>query len=422
MATEHQMQGPTLAERLVAHGFSRRDFLTYCGSLAVMLGLSATAAPRIAEALEASEKSGKMLPVIWMEGGSCSGCTEALAQTNTPDIPELVLETISLNYCETLSAAAGHSMEQARRDTIEAGGYVLIYEGAVPTAFDGNVLTVGGEKGIDSLLETAEHADAVIALGSCACDGGWMASRPNDARAMGVQRYLSEQGVSTPVVNIPCCPANPEWLVAVIVEYALMGRLPQLNSKNQPSAMFNQTIHDNCPRRGHFENGEFVYRFGSVEEEKGYCLYPLGCRGPQTKSNCGVVMWNDRRSWCVQAGAPCIGCCEANPNDPGQNWVEVNTPFLKRHRSLHIGDWDVQPTTIAVGVTGLLAAALVVHGFGMKATGRMDGGADFEKKRAWDAKHPEKSVGTYEVSEAERQKMYKEDTGHDDPNATKEGR
>lgn len=55
MATEHQMQGPTLAERLVAHGFSRRDFLTYCGSLAVMLGLSATAAPRIAEALEASE-------------------------------------------------------------------------------------------------------------------------------------------------------------------------------------------------------------------------------------------------------------------------------------------------------------------------------------------------------------------------------
>ena len=100
----------------------------------------------------------------------------------------------------------------------------------------------------------------------------------------------------------------------------------------------------------------------------------------------------------------------------------MNTPFLKRHRSLHIGDWDVQPTTIAVGVTGLLAAALVVHGFGMKATGRMDGGADFEKKRAWDAKHPEKSVGTYEVSEAERQKMYKEDTGHDDPNATKEGR
>jgi len=82
----------------------------------------------------------------------------------------------------------------------------------------------------------------------------------------------------------------------------------------------------------------------------------------------------------------------------------------------------VQPTTIAVGITGLLAAALVVHGFGMKATGRMDGGADFEPKRSWDAKHPDKSVGTYEISEAEREKLYKENTGHDDPNAPKGGR
>ena len=242
---------------------------------------------------------------------------------------------------------------------------------------------------------------------------------------LGVQQYLKKAGINVPVVNVPGCPANPEWLTSVLVDVVLMKLKPadlDLNSEGKPAGIFNQTIHDNCERRGHFENGEFVYEFGSEEEKKGYCLYPLGCRGPQTKSNCGVVMWNDRRSWCVQAGAPCIGCCEANPNDPGQNWVEVNTPFLKRHRSLHIGDWDVQPTTIAVGVTGLLAAALVVHGFGMKATGRMDGGADFEKKRAWDAKHPEKSVGTYEVSEAERQKMYKEDTGHDDPNATKEGR
>ena len=47
--------------------------------------------------------------------------------------------------------------------------------------------------------------------------------------------------------------------------------------------MFNQTIHDNCERRGHFENGEFVYAFGTKEEALNYCLYPMGCRGPQTK-------------------------------------------------------------------------------------------------------------------------------------------
>ena len=405
MAVQEGTARMSLQDRLEARGFTRRDFLKYCGSLAVMLGLSQVAAPQIAEALVTGAESGKLLPVLWMEGGSCSGCTEALAQTNTPDIPELVLETISLNYCETLSAAAGHSMEQARKDTIEAGGYVLIYEGAVPTAFDGNVLMVGGEKGIDSLAETAEHADAVIALGSCACDGGWMASRPNDAHAMGVQKYLADRGIKTPVINIPCCPANPEWLVAVIVEYALMGRLPELNAKNEPAQMFNQTVHDNCPRRGHFENGEFVYRFGSAEEAKGYCLYALGCRGPQTFTNCPITRWNRSLSWCVEAGAPCIGCGSINPLHPQRNWVDENTPFLKRHRDISLGDFHFQPPVAALALTGLVVAALVVHGVGMKVAGRVDGGADFEPERRWDVKH-----GSEEAHEAGRRaaKLYDE--------------
>lgn len=384
--TTRTAQG-SLAERLTANGFTRRDFLKYCGSLAVMLGLTEAMAPRVAEAIEIGETSGKLLPVIWMEGGSCSGCTEALAQTNTPDIPQLVLETISLNYSETLSAAAGHSMEQARKDTIEAGGYILVYEGAVPTAYDGNVLLVGGEKGADSLAETAEKADAVIALGSCACDGGWMAARPNDAEAMGVQKFLEERGIGTPVVNIPCCPANPEWLVAVIVEYALMGRLPELNGKNVPVSIGNQTVHDNCPRRGHFENGEFVYRFGSVEEAKGYCLYPLGCRGPQTFTTCPITRWNRSTSWCVESGAPCIGCGNIEPMHPQRNWVDENTPFIKRHRDLSLLGFHFQPTTAALAVSGLVVAALVVHGVGMKVAGRVDGGADFEPERRWDVKH-----------------------------------
>ena len=44
-------------------------------------------------------------------------------------------------------------------------------------------------------------------------------------------------------------------------------------------------------------------------------------------------------------------------------------------------------TPIALGITGVVAAALVVHGFGFKVTGRMDGGADFEPAKEWDIKH-----------------------------------
>ncbi len=407
MATEFQGM-------LEARGVTRRSFMKLCGAIAVAAGLGELAAPRVAQALEESvigATRGNLYPVIWIEGASCTGCTESFAQVETPDPATVVLEMISLNYSETLSAAAGHSMEEAKAQTIEAGNYILIYEGAVLEGWNGQALRVADMPGTEHLVEAAANANAVVALGSCAVNGGWMGANPNSAGALGVEQHLKKVGINVPVVNVPGCPANPEWLMAVLVDVVMMGKLPELNSMNKPAAIFDQTIHDNCERRGHFENGEFVYEFGSEEEAKGYCLYPVGCRGPQTKSNCGVTLWNNRRSWCVQAGAPCIGCCEANPNDPGDNWVEVNTPFFKRHRDLRIGGWMVQPGTIALGLTGLVAAALVVHGFGMKMSGRMDGGADFEKVRAWDEKHPEASIGKYDLTTEENKKLAQENSG-----------
>lgn len=398
-ATATEFQG-----MLESRGVSRRSFMKLCGTLAVMAGLGEVAAPRVAEALEQSvigASQGDLYPVIWIEGASCTGCTEAFAQIDAPDAATVVLELISLNYSETLSAAAGHSMEEAKAQTIEAGNYILVYEGAVQKGWDGNALRVAGMPGYEHLTEAAANATAVVALGSCAVNGGWMAAHPNPSQAMGVQQFLQEQGISTPVVNIPGCPPNPEWLCAVLIEYLLLNRLPELNAENKPVQIFGQTIHDNCQRRGHFENGEFVYQFGSPEEAKGYCLYPLGCRGPQTKANCGIVRYNHRRSWCVEAGAPCIGCCEANPMNPGQNWVEVNTPFFKRHRDLRVGDFLFQPEVVAPIVTGVVALALVAHGFGMKAAGRVPKGAEFEKVRAWDAKHPDKSIGVYKKEDME---------------------
>ncbi|WP_165055644.1 MULTISPECIES: hydrogenase small subunit [unclassified Adlercreutzia] len=389
---------------LSSRGVTRRSFMKLCGAVAAAAGLSQLATPRVAQALEKSvigATKGDLYPVIWIEGASCTGCTESFAQIESPDPATIVLDMISLNYSETLSAAAGHSMEEAKAQTIAAGDYILVYEGGVLEGFDYNTLRVAGETGNVALEEAAEHANAVVAIGSCAVNGGWMAAHPNPAGALGVQQYLQKVGITTPVINIPGCPVNPEWLMAVLVDVVLLKdpSLIKLNSFNMPEGMFGQSLHDNCERRGHFENGEFVYEFGSEEEAKGYCLYPLGCRGPQTKSNCGVVMWNNRRSWCVQAGSPCIGCCEANPNNPGQNWVEVNTPFYKRHRDLRVGGLVFQPGTVALAVTGLVAAALVVHGFGMKKTGRMDGGADFETIRKWDKAHPEQSIGTYADAE-----------------------
>ena len=251
-------------DMLAARGVSRRDFMKLCGTIAVAAGLSELAAPKVAQALEKSvigTTKGNLYPVIWIEGASCTGCTEAFAQVEAPDPASIVLEMISLNYSETLSAAAGHSMEEAKAQTIEAGNYILIYEGAVLEGWGGQALRVADMPGTEHLVEAAANANAVVALGSCAVNGGWMGANPNSSGAIGVEKYLEKAGITdVPVINIPGCPANPEWLVSVLVDVVLMDNtLPELDGQNKPVGIFGQTVHDNCERRGHFENGEFVY-------------------------------------------------------------------------------------------------------------------------------------------------------------------
>ena len=184
--------------------------------------------------------------------------------------------------------------------------------------------------------------------------------------------------------------------------------LDRLNEMSEPSNIFNQTIHENCQRRGHFEAGEFVYELGSKEEALGYCLYAIGCKGPLTPAYCGVTQYNNHTSWCVNSGGPCIGCAAADPWNTANNWVTDNTPFYQRQRNIQIGDWFVYPSAIALTVTGVVALGLIVHGIGMKLSGRVPGGPPFEEVRVWDIKHPEKKIGDYDpvVYEEAREKYY----------------
>ena len=377
-------------ELLAARGVSRRDFLKYCGSVAALLGMSEMYAPQIAAAV------GKLQPALWMAHGLCTGCTESMAQVDNPDVPTVVLDLLSVNYWETVMAAAGDQAEANVAATVAAGGYVLIVEGSVMLGENGNVLRIGGKPGIDELKTVAAKAAAVIAVGSCAVDGGWVAGSPNIANATGVSKFLKDSGINVPVINLPTCPVNPEWVVAMLVDVLLMGELAdgsilkKLDDKGRPKLIFGSTIHDNCPRRGHFENGEFVV-FGSAtqaaDEAAGFCLYQMGCKGPTTQTNCPLVRWNHRASWCVEAGSPCIGCGNANPitGGPG-NWFDADAPFLTRHADVRLpGVGGVQPSTIGAVVGGVAAVGLVAHGLGSAAKGRVKG-VPTETQKVHDAK------------------------------------
>ncbi len=201
---------------------------------------------------------------------------------------------------------------------------------------------------------------------------------------------MTKNGINVPIVNLPTCPVNPEWVVAIVVDALLVGKLPPMNAEHEPTLIYGATIHDNCPRRGHFENGEFV-EFGSADqaaqEQANYCLYKMGCKGPQTYTNCPVQRWNRQVSWCVESGSPCIGCGTAKPSAGGAgNWVDAGTPFLSRLANVRpFGIGGVAPATIGEILGGIAAAGLVVHGVVSASKGRVKG-VETESQKVYDAK------------------------------------
>lgn len=305
-------------ERLDSKGVSRRDFMKFCTFLTATMGLSSSFVPKVAEVF-ASPK--QRPPVVWLHFGECTGCSEALLRSMYPWIDELVLEVLSVEYHETIMAAAGHQAEENLQNAIKKyeGQFICVVEGSIPTKFDGGYGKIGGRTFLEIAQEVVPKAAATISIGSCAAFGGVPAAAPNPGGYKGVAEALGMEGK---IVNIPGCPPNPINLVGTIVNYLLLGKLPAVDGSGRPLFAFGKTIHDQCPRRAHFENDEFVTEFGSQEAALGYCLYRVGCRGPETYNNCPVAKFNDGTSWPVEAGHPCIGCSEPN-------FWDTMTPFYE---------------------------------------------------------------------------------------------
>lgn len=114
----------------------RRDFLRICTIAAAAVGLPLKVAEQFAEAAVA----GKKPSVIWLHFQECTGCTESLLRTSHPALEELILDLISLDYHETLLVPSGKLAEECRHAAMEAnaGKFVLIVEGAIPTK-DGGI-------------------------------------------------------------------------------------------------------------------------------------------------------------------------------------------------------------------------------------------------------------------------------------------
>ncbi len=287
-------------------GVNRRDFMKLCAALAATMGLSTKAAAEIAHSVGSPQRP----PVIWIGAQECTGCTESLLRATHPTIENLLLDVVSMEYHEVLSAAFGEQAEENKHRAIEQykGKYVLVVDGSIPMKDGGVYCMVAGKPIVEHIRNAAEHAAAVIAIGSCAAWGGVAASGPNPTGAVSLQDILPGKTV----INIPGCPPNPHNFLATVAHIITYQRPPALDAKNRPEFAYARLIHENCERRPHFDAGRFAKQFGDEGHRQGWCLYHLGCKGPETYGNCSTLEFCDVGGgiWPVGIGHPCYGCNE----------------------------------------------------------------------------------------------------------------
>lgn len=287
---------------------SRRDFLVATAALMGARRLSASGY----QGLRAAAAEGTRPPVIWLQGQGCNGDSVSLLNSiYYMTVDKLLIDTIDLKYHPTVMAAAGDLAVSAANDARTAGGYVLVVEGAVSTAANGKYCTIWPGMTILNAVQTfSQQAGFILAVGSCACYGGMTAGAPNPTGAKGVAGVL---GNDNRIINIPGCPAHPDWVVGTVAHLLANGAAPPLDSARRPKMFFGKCIHDYCFRREVKCDGERVK--ATMLGQDG-CLQDLGCRGPDTFADCYMRQHNGGKpermgvNWCVAARSPCIGCVQ----------------------------------------------------------------------------------------------------------------
>jgi Ni,Fe-hydrogenase I small subunit len=137
--------------------------------------------------------------------------------------------------------------------------------------FEGTVIRAPGGTGrynmfaerpmLEWVRMLAPQAGIVVAIGDCACWGGIPAVAPNPSDSTGLQFHRREPGGflgtnfrskwGLPVINIPGCPAHPDWITQIVVALAT-GRAKDiaLDELNRPKTFFTSFTQTGKTRAG----------------------------------------------------------------------------------------------------------------------------------------------------------------------------
>ncbi len=331
----------TIWQSMQSKGYSRRDFIHFCTVAATVAGIEATALNTVVQAFENKPRP----PVVWLHFQECTCCSESFIRSSHPIVADILLDYLSLDYTETLQAAAGHQAEKCYQDTIKKypGQYILVVEGSVPMKDDGIYCMIAGRSAEEILKEAAKDAAVVIAWGSCASNGCIQSAKPNPTNATPIHKIINK-----PVINVPGCPPIADVMTGVVTHLLVFGRPPSLDNQGRPKEFYGRRVHDTCYRRPYYDAGLFVESWDDEAARKGYCLYKMGCRGPVTYNACSVTKWNGGVSYPIQSGHGCIGCSE--------NGFWDNGPFYQHLASFP--GFGIESTADTIGtVAGVVTLA-----------------------------------------------------------------
>jgi len=266
--------------------------------------------------------------LIWMQGQTCDGNSMSVINATNPDfLTFLEQNNINLLYMPTISPIFGEEAAALFKNCLKGKipVQIFIFEGAVPTkAGFGDYF--GGNDVRKMVQNFAGQAMLTVAMGSCAAFGGIPNTPPNESGAVGLQwdhytiggllgeQYMSAIGM--PVVNIPGCPAHPDWLMLTLQSF-INGKAIALDKYNRPLDIFNEKVHRGCNSCEFNDHKLYAENFTDV----GCLEQGLGCKGKEVSGDCNIRLWLGASS-CTRSGHPCIGC-----TDPG--FPSIMMPFQK---------------------------------------------------------------------------------------------
>jgi NiFe hydrogenase small subunit HydA len=262
-----------------------------------------------------------MANVLWLQGGACSGNTMSFLNAEEPTVVELVADFgINILWHPSMGIEIGHQVSELLENCISGKTQldILVFEGTLIKGPKGTgTMNHFAERPMkDWVKELAEVAGYVVAIGDCAAWGGIPATPPNPTESTGLQFLKKEKGGflggnykskgGLPVINIPGCPAHPDWITQILVAIST-GRIADVlvDGFQRPTTFFTEFTQSGCTNARAF--GEKVD--GNFGERGGCLFFEVGCRGPMTHSSCNRILWN-RQASKTRVNHPCLGCTE----------------------------------------------------------------------------------------------------------------